>query len=89
MKLNGPIIMLSFSAFRHVDRRKRNTHGQDFFAAVLNVKWSQEHGGKVASFSERWTQVHFNMFVVTSPKKCNDATTLDYSDAILSSPDNH
>lgn len=68
MKHNAPIIMSHFSVSQHADGRKRNT-GMDFFDVALNVSWSQRHGDKETSFSERWRLIAPNMFAATSLKR--------------------
>jgi len=68
MKVSGPIIISQFSAYPHVDLRKRNT-GMDFFDAAYNVSWCQISGQKETCFSERWKLLQPNMWLVMSQKK--------------------
>lgn len=68
MKISGPIIMQSFSASQHAfeARPEQTPVGVQFgVVAVLTATWSEQHGGKVISKSEKWKLEQPNMWLAT------------------------
>lgn len=67
----GPTIMLHCSGFHLVAEAKLGSVVQDLdgIDVVCSVSWSEKHGAKERSFSERWRLVAPNIWQAMSLKK--------------------